>query len=131
MLRLLQRPLFCPCGRDTPAVAGRCRPCYFAEWRSRHFFGGLRERILARDQRRCRVCEATTGVCVHHRRAGKSKESDLIAVCRPCHARLHRRYQPPGWAPPLLITLWEEQHPGWPQQLNFPSTVEPALEQAA
>ena len=46
-------------------------------------------------------------------------EQLLIAVCRACHARLHRRHRLPGWAPPLLVALWEEQHPDWPLQLQL------------
>ena len=58
-------------------------------------------------------------VCVHHRQPGKHEEPVLISVCRACLARLHRRYQPPGWAPPLLVALWEEQHTHWPRQLQL------------
>lgn len=112
----LQPPLFCPCGRDLP---DRCKRCYLAAWRSRRFFAGYRERILARDRERCRICARQTGLCVHHRRAGKQTERTLITLCRACHARLHRRYQLPGWASPLLVALWKEQHRGWPLQLNF------------
>jgi len=43
----------------------------------------------------------------------------LIAVCRACHARLHKRYLPPWEASPLWLTLWEEQHRGWPVQLSL------------
>ena len=110
--------MFCPCGRDLPSVAGLCRRCYFAAWRSRSYFGGYRDRILARDGC-CQVCGGESGLCVHHRRPANNDEELLIAVCRACHARLHKRYQLPGWAPPLLIALWEEQHAGSPVQLQL------------
>lgn len=108
--------LFCPCGR-LPVAGGLCRGCYGAAWRSLRRFGGYRERVLARDRRCCRVCGGAGPLCVHHRRPGRNEPRSLVAVCRACHARLHRRHQLPGWAPPLLTTLWEEQHRGWPVQL--------------
>jgi hypothetical protein len=129
-LRLVQRPLFCECGRDIPAVAGLCRRCYFAAWRSRSYFGGSRERVLARD-RCCQVCGGDTRVCVHHRSPAENDEQLLIVVCRACHARLHRRHRLPGWAPPLLVALWQEQHAGWPLQLQFVWTDESAFVKAA
>jgi hypothetical protein len=115
---ILQRTLFCPCGRDLPAVAGLCRRCYLAAWRSERFFGGNREEVLARD-RGCRACGSRQGLCVHHRAPGRQDLPLLIAVCRVCHVRLHRRHLLPGGAPPLLVELWEEQHSGWPLQLSF------------
>jgi hypothetical protein len=126
-----QQALFCRCGRDLPVVAGRCRRCYRADWRFRHFFGGHRgERILTRD-RCCQVCGRDAGVCVHHRRPAENDERLLIAVCRACHARIHRRHRLPGWAPPLLGVLWEEQHTGWPVQLQLAYSHEDSAFKAA
>ena len=115
ILRLMQQRLFCSCG-CAPAVAGLCRPCYFARWRSEVRFGGCRDRVLTRDARSCRVCQTANGVLVHHRAPGKNTTAQLITLCRPCHAALHHRFQPCGWWPPLLAALWEEQHEG-PRQL--------------
>jgi hypothetical protein len=130
MLRVFQRALFCECGRDVPAFAGLCRRCYFADWRSRSYFGGYRDRVLTRD-RYCQVCGGDSGICVHHRRPAENEEHLLIAVCRACHARLHRRHQLPGWAPPVLVALWEEQHLGWAVQLQLAWTDENSVAKAA
>lgn len=118
---LFQLGLFCPCGAD-PTVAGFCRRCYFARWRSRARFGGNRDRALARDSFRCRVCQSAAGVVVHHRAPGKNAPALLATLCRPCHAALHHRHQPSGWWPDLLVALWEEQHDGLPRQLAFEFT---------
>jgi len=112
----LQPWLFCPCGQP-PAVAGLCRHCYFARWRSKRRFGGNRDRVLTRDGRACCVCGAGSDVIVHHRRPGQNRTELLATLCRSCHAALHRRAQPAGFWPELLIHLWEEQHHGCPQQL--------------
>ena len=113
-----QPALFCPCGAG-PAVRGLCRTCYAARWRSSCRFGGRRERVLARDGGRCRVCGSGAKLCVHHRRPGRHETRCLITVCRACHACLHRCHQVPGQAPPLLAVLWREQHRGWPLQLSL------------
>jgi hypothetical protein len=113
-----QAALFCPCGAR-PAVGGLCRCCYAARWRSSRRFGGRRERVLARDGGRCRVCGSAARLCVHHRRPGRHDSRSLITVCRACHACLHHRNQVPGQAPPLLTILWREQHRGWPLQLSL------------
>jgi hypothetical protein len=120
MAPLVQRALFCRCGRDLPAVAGLCRACYRCRWRSERYFGGNRERILARDRGRCTICASEAGVCIHHRRDGVHSGRWLITVCRACHAQLHRRHRLPGFAPRLLMILWEEQHRNSPMQLQLP-----------
>jgi hypothetical protein len=41
---------------------------------------------------RCCLCPATTSLQVHHRtyeRIGAERLTDLIVLCRPCHARFH------------------------------------------
>jgi hypothetical protein len=43
----------------------------------------------------------------------------LITVCSACHARLHRLASIHYWIPELLATLWAEQHPATPVQLQF------------
>ena len=130
MLRLVQRALFCECGRDVPAVAGLCRRCYFADWRSRSYFGGYRERILARD-RCCQVC----GGGFRHLRSPPAAGGERGATAHRRLPRLscalHRRHQLPGWAPPVLVALWEEQHPGWPLQLQLAWTDENSVAKAA
>ena len=109
-----QPRLFCPWGA---APAGRCRPCRQHEADSRRRFGGHRDRVLRRDRGACRVCGASAGIVVHHRRPGRHRPDGLITLCRACHAPLHRRFQPAGVWPELLVILWEEQHLSWPRHL--------------
>mgnify|MGYP000945824840 CR=1 FL=1 len=115
----LQARLFCDCGQNPPAVGGRCRRCYHSRWRSERHFGGNRERVLALDGSACRVCGLGPRVIVHHRRTGQNGPDVLATLCRACHAAVHRRFQPSGWWPELLVRLWEEQHPGWTRQLSL------------
>ena len=63
-----QIPLCCPCGSFQLFCRGWCLACYGRRSRSRARFGGLREKILARDHHGCRVCGAREGLVVHHRR---------------------------------------------------------------
>ena len=114
-----QKPLFCPCGRDFPALAGLCRRCYRAVANSRFRFGGLRDEILERDGYACRACGTGHRLHVHHRQPGVNDRELLITVCAACHARLHRLAAVRVWLPDPLVPLWEEQHPGVPVQLQF------------
>lgn len=52
-----------------------------------------RNRIMKKSGGRCRLC-GKTATHVHHetyRRRGRERDTDLTAVCDPCHTRLHRR----------------------------------------
>ncbi len=115
---LEQASLFCRCGA-LPALGGSCRACYHRAWRSRSYFGGNRERALARDGHRCRACGAERKPIVHHRRPGQNRTRVLITLCAACHARVHRLATLRVWLPPFLVALWEEQHVGAPRQLQF------------
>lgn len=115
-----QRALFCPCGRDFPWTAGLCRSCYRSAAHCRQRFSGLRGEILERDGRQCRSCGSADRLHVHHRKPGLNDRDWLITVCAGCHARLHRFSSLRIWVPDLLATLWSEQHPGVPVQLQFP-----------
>jgi len=107
------------CGTTALVAAGLCRRCYDRRRHSRRFFGGHREAVLTRDGC-CQVCLARQGLVVHHRRPGTDRPTDQIALCRCCHARLHRRRQLPGEYSDLCFRLWREQHPGHPAQLRLP-----------
>ena len=115
-----ERPLLCPCGRNFAWVGGLCRSCYRAAVHSRRFFGGLRDEILERDGRLCRACGSARRLHVHHRKPGINDRELLITVCAGCHARIHRLAALRVWIPDLLVTLWIEQHPRVPVQLQFP-----------
>lgn len=117
----LQRPLFCLCGLPAPPRASLCPRCRQQHTNSRRRFGGLRLLILQRDQRRCAACESVPPrLHVHHRRPGCHQAAQLITLCPRCHARTHKLARLPRlWLPPLLIRLWQEQHPGAPLQLQL------------
>jgi hypothetical protein len=56
------------------------------EWKAK------RQLALERDGHRCRICNATDRLDVHHRtyeRFGHEDLSDLTALCRDCHDRHH------------------------------------------
>ena len=119
MNSLQQLSLCCPCGSPDLYRRGLCEACYNRQRRDRARFAGGRERVLARDH--CRVCQASAPLVVHHRRPS-NVSSSLITLCRACHARLHRLRAIDRWVPDLLETLWAEQHPGQPRQLQLPPT---------
>jgi hypothetical protein len=66
------------------------------------------------------MCGASSRLCVHHRKPGVNDGDWLITVCSACHARLHRSAVLRAWLPELMVTLWSEQHPGAPVQLQLP-----------
>ena len=113
-----QIPLCCPCGSLELFCRGRCRACYGRLRHSRARFGGWREKVLARDHHRCRVCWTRESLVVHHRWQRNVPEA-LITLCRACHARLHRLGAINRWVPETLLALWAEQHPGVSRQLQF------------
>jgi len=83
------------------------------------YFSGCRERVLARDGWRCRVCDVATDV-VHHRRSGVDRDEWLITLCPACHATVERLQFVDRYLPPLLRLLWREQHSEIPDaQLPF------------
>ena len=120
-----QLPLCCPCGSHEIYRRGLCQACYNRGRRDRSRFAGRREQVLDRDHRTCRVCLSPAPLVVHHRslrRKKSNRPSALITLCRACHARLHRLRAVDRWVPDLLETLWAEQHPGRPRQLQLPAT---------
>ena len=78
--RQTQLPLCCPCGSPDLYRGGLCESCYNRGRRSRARFGGRRERVLARDHRTCRVCQASAPLVVHHR-TPSNRSSALITLC--------------------------------------------------
>jgi len=53
----------------------------------------VRQCVLVRDDRRCRVCRSREDVDVHHLRfrstGGADSTSNCAALCRSCHADVH------------------------------------------
>jgi 5-methylcytosine-specific restriction endonuclease McrA len=54
----------------------------------------LRQRVLARDEHLCQGCRLERATDAHHLTYDRFQEEmlfDLIAVCRSCHEKIHRR----------------------------------------
>jgi 5-methylcytosine-specific restriction endonuclease McrA len=53
----------------------------------------IRESVLKRDDNRCRLCNSTSRLEVHHRVYpdvyGQEKLIDLITICKYCHKLFH------------------------------------------
>ena len=90
----------------------------------------------ARDGRRCRVCHTPERgkrtLAVHDRVLGRPRIGLglglMLTLCLGCHAKVTRTGVLRADLPPLLRTLWREQHPGAHEQgqLDFRAPV-PAL----
>jgi 5-methylcytosine-specific restriction endonuclease McrA len=125
MKRPAQGSLHCPCGNRKILALGLCSTCYTLKRQDEEHFGGLREAVLERDGKRCRVCDASgrdkRSIIVHHRVPGKSVLNLMISLCPGCHAKVHRTRTVRSAIPPLLLKLWREQHPKGHEQtaLNF------------
>jgi hypothetical protein len=119
-----QLVLLCACGRRPVELKGLgcCSLCYYRQYRSWRWFGGLREAVLRRDCFSCRACGARRRLIVHHREERNAKDL-LITLCIRCHVRLHRSRRFRYWVPEVLLGLWRELHPGGPLQLQLPLTV--------
>jgi hypothetical protein len=127
------RPLFCPCGKAQPEIAGLCRSCYERHRYSRRHFGGLRFEALVRDRFRCRVC-ASPRYPVVHRRSEQPQLETFVTLCASCLGVVMYLDRPASWLPPLLFTLWREQHPDVVLQHQFEFSgwqAPPAHEQIA
>ena len=127
-----QRGFWCACGRSFRKRGKLCTACYARRRRNRVYFGGLREVVYERDCYCCRVCGRpavrSRSLPVHHRRPGVSDTRHLITLCPACHAIVHKVLVLRRWLPPLLRTLWREQHPGAPEQLDLEFDRETTLQ---
>ena len=87
-----QRGMLCPCGRSEILALGLCSSCYSMKRQDEENYGGLREVVLDRDQRRCRACPniERRKLCVHHRVPGISRLDLMITLCTACHAIVER-----------------------------------------
>jgi hypothetical protein len=50
-------------------------------------------------------------ITVHHRVPGKSVLHLMISLYPGCHVKVHRTKAVLSQMPPLLLELWQEQHP--------------------
>ena len=116
-----QMGLLCACGRRPIELKGLgcCRLCYYRQYDSLRWFGGLRELILKRDRFQCRACGAARRLVVHHRDE-RNAQPLLITLCIRCHVRLHHSRRFHHWVPEALLELWRELHPDTPLQLQLP-----------
>jgi len=125
--RIKQRSLYCSCGREQLKAGGLCGTCYSLKRQDEEYFGGLREAVLDRDGRRCRVCDAPGGrkrsLAVHHRMPGRSELNLMITLCLACHAKVTRTTALSVYWPELLRILWREQHPLAHEQLPLDFTI--------
>jgi hypothetical protein len=115
-----QLGLLCACGRRPIELKGLrcCRLCYYRQYDSLRWFGGLRDLILKRDRFRCRACGSARRLVVHHRDE-RNASPLLITLCIRCHVRLHHSRRFRSWAPEALLGLWNELHPSAPVQLQL------------
>ncbi len=123
--------MYCRCGREKLLADGLCATCYSLKRQDEAYFGGLREAVLDRDGRRCRVCDAPGGrkrlLAVHHRVTGRSELGLMITLCLASHAKVTRTLAVDQCWPPLLIQLWREQHPKAHEQLQLDFAVRMTL----
>lgn len=69
-----------------------------------------REQALTRDEYRCRMCNTSENLQVHHRtyrRRGKEEPTDLTTLCDSCHEHFHTRVKQQEimdktYAPPVV-----------------------------
>lgn len=79
---------------------------YKAYLRSAHW-DIVRRRALLRAGNQCKGCESTHILDVHHlsyKRLWREKESDVIVLCRDCHALIHNLPRV-GWSQDLIDRL--------------------------
>ena len=133
MKKGVQKVMHCPCGNAELLALGLCATCYTMKRQDQQHFGGKREEVLDRDERRCRVCgkpgSRKRSVAVHHRVPGVSETHLMITLCLAHHAMVTRtKVLLEDW-PALLRQLWREQHPDAHEQimLDFDVREEPAV----
>jgi hypothetical protein len=70
-----QLSFLCACGKRPIELKtlGCCRRCYDRRHHSLRFFSGMRERVLERDDFRCRACGAESPLLVHHLELTRSR----------------------------------------------------------
>jgi 5-methylcytosine-specific restriction endonuclease McrA len=57
-------------------------------------YESLRQQVLRRDGWTCKSCGTMSNLEVHHRQyrshSGHDSDENLITLCAPCHAAIHR-----------------------------------------
>lgn len=72
-----------------------CRACKGNGY-PRHFYYN-RKIVLERDENTCQCCGTQRGLILHHLDCDRQNNSttNLITLCKQCHAHLHRTYDNP------------------------------------
>lgn len=85
-------------------VAKKEEEFVYADYLKSELWQAKREIALARAGYKCQLCSKTQNLNVHHNtydRIGKELETDLVVLCRDCHAKFHDK-------PPTTLT-WKEE----------------------
>jgi 5-methylcytosine-specific restriction endonuclease McrA len=106
--------------REVPELNGHkrnCLPCLYAQRRDDRLYcsrfnrevpngqkyslkewKSIRTIILARDGYRCIVCDASTGLHIHHIDGDSTNDNqgNLITLCNFCHAKAHSEFKHKG-----------------------------------
>lgn len=64
-------------------------PDYFDLRDNKRRFGGLRNKVLTRDNHKCQVCGSGNQLDVHHK-IYINEMVNLITLCKSCHKKVHR-----------------------------------------
>ena len=67
----------------------------YKEWQNKNVFGGMKFRVLKRDNYRCQICKTRKNrLVVHHFDGDKSNNTywNLLTLCAGCHRLIHRGF---------------------------------------
>lgn len=90
--------------RETTQIREAAKQLTYAELLNFQQWKDMRELVLSRDLRQCRVCNSPHNLEVHHRQYHKEKHSQLkylpweydlqllITLCRNCHQKGHEKF---------------------------------------
>lgn len=70
----------------------RTRKTSYERYLKTHHWARTREQTLLRCRHECQVCGAVENLQVHHKnydRVGREYPTDLVVLCRDCHAKFH------------------------------------------
>lgn len=80
--------------RNIEKCRAACRKCQI-KLNNKKRFGGLRFKILERDDYQCQICgkniSAKNMACIHHKDENKTNNimKNLISLCKSCHPKAH------------------------------------------
>src|SRR3972149_8589539 len=91
------------CTQKTSPKAGRikrqkikeAKMITYYEYLESDLWSKLRAKVKKRDKRRCRLCNSSGNLHVHHRKYpevyGQEPLEDLITICEKCHGLFHKK----------------------------------------